>query len=216
MERYYDSLTGLPGMSYFYELADAEGRRLVTEGSTPAILFMDISGMKQFNHKHGFRQGDDLLISFASLLTDQFGIDNCSRFIQDHFVVVTDSKDVEERIRHLFKEWKKTGEMGKLPIRVGIYVYQNSGRDIVMACDNAKVACDMIRNTYSSGINYYNKELELDIEKKEYIISNIDRAICEKWINVYYQPIVRAVNGRVCDEEALSRWIDPLKGFLHP
>ena len=80
MERYYDSLTGLPGMSYFYELADAEGRRLVAEGSTPAILFMDISGMKQFNHKHGFRQGDDLLISFASLLTDQFGIDNCSRF----------------------------------------------------------------------------------------------------------------------------------------
>ncbi len=216
MERYYDSLTGLPGMSYFYELADAEGRRLVAEGSTPAILFMDISGMKQFNHKHGFRQGDDLLISFASLLTDQFGIDNCSRFIQDHFVVVTDSKDVEERIRHLFKEWKKIGEMGKMPIRVGIYVYQNSGRDIVMACDNAKVACDMIRNTYSSGINYFNKELELDIEKKEYIISNIDRAICEKWINVYYQPIVRAVNGRVCDEEALSRWIDPLKGFLSP
>ena len=216
MERYYDSLTGLPGMSYFYELADAEGRRLVMEGSTPAILFLDISGMKQFNHKHGFRQGDDLLISFASILSDQFGSDNCSRFIQDHFVVVTDSKDVEERIRHLFKEWKKTGDTGKLPIRVGIYVYQDAGKDIVVACDNAKVACDMLRNTYSSGINYYNKDLEEDLAKKEYIIGNLDRAIAEKWINVYYQPIVRAVNGRVCDEEALSRWIDPEKGFLSP
>ena len=51
---------------------------------------------------------------------------------------------------------------------------------------------------------------------KQYIIDNLDRALEEKWITVYYQPIVRAVNGRVCDEEALARWIDPEKGFLSP
>lgn len=51
---------------------------------------------------------------------------------------------------------------------------------------------------------------------KQYIIDNLDRALEEKQITVYYQPIVRAVNGRVCDEEALARWIDPKKGFLSP
>ncbi|MBO6214886.1 MAG: EAL domain-containing protein, partial [Lachnospiraceae bacterium] len=51
---------------------------------------------------------------------------------------------------------------------------------------------------------------------RQYIIENIDRAIDEGWIQVYYQPIVRAANGRVCDEEALARWIDPEKGFLTP
>ena len=51
---------------------------------------------------------------------------------------------------------------------------------------------------------------------KQYIIDNLDKALKEKWITVYYQPIVRGVNRRVCDEEALARWIDPVKGFLSP
>ena len=53
-------------------------------------------------------------------------------------------------------------------------------------------------------------------EKKQYVIENIDKAINEGWIKVYYQPIVRTANGRVCDEEALARWIDPEKGFMSP
>ncbi len=58
--------------------------------------------------------------------------------------------------------------------------------------------------------------MQEDLEKRDYIISNIDRAISEKWIRIYYQPIVRAINGKVCDEEALSRWIDPERGFMAP
>jgi EAL domain-containing protein (putative c-di-GMP-specific phosphodiesterase class I) len=44
----------------------------------------------------------------------------------------------------------------------------------------------------------------------------LDKAIENRWSQPYYQPIVRAVNGRVCDEEALARWIDPERGFLSP
>ena len=51
---------------------------------------------------------------------------------------------------------------------------------------------------------------------RQYIVENIDRAIEERWIQVFYQPIIRAVNEKVCDEEALARWIDPVKGFLSP
>ena len=55
----------------------------------------------------------------------------------------------------------------------------------------------------------------MDVDR-QYIIENFAKALNEKWITVYYQPIIRAVNGRVCDEEALARWIDPVKGFLSP
>ncbi len=33
---------------------------------------------------------------------------------------------------------------------------------------------------------------------------------------MYYQPIVRAINSKVCEEEALARWIDPERVFLSP
>ncbi len=47
---------------------------------------------------------------------------------------------------------------------------------------------------------------------KNYFIDNLDRAIKEGWIKAYHQPLVRAASGRVSDEEAFSRWVDPDKG----
>ncbi len=44
---------------------------------------------------------------------------------------------------------------------------------------------------------------------REYFIKNLDRAISEEWIKAYHQPLIRAANGRVCDEEAFARWEDP-------
>lgn len=53
-------------------------------------------------------------------------------------------------------------------------------------------------------------------EIRHYVITNFNKALNEGWIKVYYQAIVRASNGRVCEEEALSRWIDPDRGIIMP
>ncbi|MBQ6256699.1 MAG: EAL domain-containing protein, partial [Clostridia bacterium] len=53
-------------------------------------------------------------------------------------------------------------------------------------------------------------------KNRQEIIDNLDRAIEEGWIQVYYQPIVRSANGKVCDVEALARWNDPVRGLLMP
>ncbi len=212
----YDHLTGLPTMTCFFELAEAGCNRIIRDGKIPAILFFDLSGMKSYNRKYGFVEGDSQLIAFARLLESHFSNGNCSRFVQDHFVVFTERENVEDRIQTIFDEWRDCFHLQALPVRVGVFVIESNDIDIITASDNAKVASDMIRNTFVSGISYYDRELQEDLEKREYIISNIDRAIAEKWIKVYYQPIIRAANGRVCDEEALARWIDPVRGFMSP
>ena len=52
--------------------------------------------------------------------------------------------------------------------------------------------------------------------KSKYLIDNFDRALAEGWVEVYFQPIIRTSNGRVCAEEALVRWEDPQLGILNP
>ncbi|MCR4648685.1 MAG: GGDEF domain-containing phosphodiesterase [Lachnospiraceae bacterium] len=212
----HDHLTGLPSMTHFFDLAQNGCLEIFNSGCNPAVVFLDLSGMKSFNHKYGFVEGDNVLREFARILEEIFGKEKCSRFVQDHFVVYTCEKELENNIQTLFKKWKNARKEKALPVRAGVYLMDNTDFDIVTVCDNAKVAADLIRSTYVSRISYFNKELSEDIAKRDYIISNIDRAISEKWIQVYYQPIVRTVNGKVCDEEALSRWIDPEKGFLSP
>ncbi len=51
-------------------------------------------------------------------------------------------------------------------------------------------------------------------DDREYVLENFDRALREGWIQVYNQPIVRAANGMVSDEEALARWCDPVIGVM--
>lgn len=213
---YYDRLTGLPNMTHFFELAEAGRSRLVEKGEKPAFLFFNLTGMKLFNHKNGFTEGDRLITSMAKVLAKYFGSDNCGRIGKDHFVALASANGLEDVLEGLFEECEGINGGRSLPVRVGVYVDQGKDIDVVTACDRAQYACKLEHDSYVSVFRYFNDEMMAAEESRQYIIDNVDRAVEEGWIEVYYQAIVRASNGKVCDEEALARWIDPEKGFLSP
>lgn len=215
-ENYYDYLTGLPSMKHFFEIAEATKEKLLKEKKRPVLLFLDFSGMKFYNSKYGFAEGDRLLRAFSRLLVKYYGNENCSRFGQDHFAAITYDNDLEKTINKIFSDTEKLNGGKTLPLRVGIYKSQMEPIETSIACDRAKLACNALRNTYVSGFSYFDEEMKKSVDSRQYIIDNIDKAISKKWIQVYYQPIVRTVNGKVCNEEALARWCDPVKGIIMP
>ena len=212
----YDYLTGLPSMTYFFELADAFKDNTLESGEMPVLLYMDFSGMKFFNTQNGFAAGDKLLQEFAKLLRATFSNESCCRMGSDHFAAFTREEGLEETLDRFLEQCEKLNDGNSLPLRVGIYPGRIQAVPVSMACDRAKFACDSLSNTFKSGYSYYNSDLRDDAERRRYVITNLDRALNENWIQVHYQPIIRAVTGRVCDEEALSRWIDPNTGLLPP
>lgn len=56
----------------------------------------------------------------------------------------------------------------------------------------------------------------VDRDVRDYVISHLNEALENHWIQVYYQPVIRTLTGEVCGMEALARWIDPQIGFLSP
>ncbi len=216
MSTRYDDLTGLPAMSYFFELAEAGKTAMLEAGLSPVLIFLDMSGLKFFNQKFGFRQGNQLLKEFSVILGRLFSNENCGRFGQDHFAVYTHEEELEEKLTELFAECKKMNGGNSLSVRAGIYPYRIDPVDVSIACDRAKVACDELRGSYASGFKVYDRKLKEEVELRSHIIENIDKALDERWIKVFYQPIVRSSSGIVCDDEALSRWFDPERGILMP
>ena len=212
----YDYLTGLPSMTWFFELGADKVSSILERGGNPALVFLDFHGMKYFNRKNGFAEGDRLLQGFARILASHFGNDECSRLGQDHFAVITEEEGLEQALLEIFEASRGLNGGLTLPVHAGIHLHRLETVGISAACDRAKIACDALRSRYSSCFNYYNLSMRDDEEKRQYVIANLDRALVERWIHVYYQPIVRAVSGRVCHEEALARWIDPVKGWLSP
>ena len=212
----YDYLTGLPSMTYFFELAEAAVKDMLKNNLQPMLLYTDFSGMKFFNTKQGFSSGDKMLQDYACLLTKTFGNDNCCRIASDHFAVICENKELEKKLNIIFEEFGSLFDGKTPPVHVGIYPYGIEEVSVSTACDRAKLACSMLKGSYASVLSYYNAELREQTVLKQYIIENFETALREKWIHVYLQPIVRAVNEQVCDVEALARWIDPVKGLLNP
>lgn len=212
----FDDLTGLPNQRHFFDLALVERDRMVGCGENPAMLYFNLVGMKNFNRQYGFGEGDRLICVVAEILANQFGRHRTSRIGQDQFAAMTDEEYVEEALSAVFAACRKADEEKMLPLSVGIYLNSLEPVDMSIACDRAKYACDQRRGSYVSGFRYYDADMLKQVEVVRHVINNLDRALGERWVKVYYQPIIRTVNGNVCDEEALARWIDPVRGMLSP
>ncbi len=215
-EMNYDSLTGLPSMSFFFKLAEAGRNRMYEQEIPSAVVFINLKDLRFYNQKYGFIEGDTLIRSLAKLLDEEFGADNCSRFGQDHFAVFAEAEDLEKKLKTVFKEMKKANGGRSLPVRAGIYPDTMGLVETSLACDRAKYACKSIKNDRGSCFKYFDEKMLKWEINRQYVIENLDRALSEDWITAYYQPIVRSTNRKVCDEEALARWIDPDKGMLSP
>ena len=213
---YYDKLTDLPNMRHFFKLSAAEKIRLLESGESPATMYFDIIGMKNINRQYGFEAGDRMICEFAEILSGQFGRWRVCRYSGDHFAAVTSEKDCESQLQELFRKCDKANDGKGIQVRAGVYPGSLEMVDDNLACDRAKYACDQNRGSYISCFSVFDEAMLKRGEVYRYVINNLDKAISEQWLQVYYQPIVRAANGKVCDEEALSRWIDPVAGFLSP
>ncbi|MCR5664535.1 MAG: EAL domain-containing protein [Oscillospiraceae bacterium] len=213
---YTDALTGLPNMRSFFRRATDEKQTLADADEQPAMLYFDVIGMKFFNQQYGFEEGDRLLCEIGRILSRQFGERRVCRFSEDHFAAVGAEEGLEERLEAVFREVQEVNGGKTAPLRVGVYPCRLGQVGPAVACDHAKYACDRLKGTYSSGYIWFDNDMLGQLDDTRYIIDHLDQALTEGWIKVYYQPIIRTVNSRVCDEEALSRWIDPKRGFLSP
>lgn len=211
----YDDLTGLPNMGYFIMLAEAGSKRLRQNGEEPVILFIDYNNLKYYNHTFGLASGNELLLGLATALRRIFGSEYTGRFDSDHFAVYTTKKDLEAKLGKLFCQVSSLNHGNSLSVRVGI-VPLDQDKKVSTACDEARIAANSVKDRSKSGFAHFTKDLEEKTAMKEYILARFREALKEHWIKAYYQPIVDAKTGKVTDEEALARWIDPNYGMITP
>ena len=212
----YDFLTGLPSMTYFFKLAESARTDMHERNIPSVLLFVNMRGLRYYNKKFGFAEGDQLIKELSRVVSNIFGPECCSRFGQDHFAIFAEDKDIEKKLKRIFKEMKTANGGKTLPVNAGIYQDSMGIVETSLACDRAKAACDLNKDDNHSHFVYFDQKM-LDRElNRQYVVDNLDRALAENWITAFYQPIVRTMGSRVCDEEALARWIDPEKGMLSP
>ena len=211
-----DELTNVPNMNYFHDSAEKVLQDSSVELSSVCFVFLNIENFTSYNKKYGFKAGNDFLAEIAKILCRIFHEDYLSRFSDDYFVALCKLDTLDEKLKEARAKIQNSETSIRLGLKAGVYVPKERDIDPRIACDNARYACSTMKKKFEKNTAFYDDKMDEDFRRRQHIINNIDIATQKKYIEVYYQPVVWAENGKLCGAEALARWRDPVYGFLPP
>jgi diguanylate cyclase (GGDEF)-like protein len=211
-----DELTGLMGRKAFVkglsEIINEEG-----SSGDVSVVYFNITNLKFFNARNGVEAGDQLLRKLALLLKREFEGDLISRFSHDHFYVATKKKDIDLIAARINDILNREDDMREVQVKAGIrHVSPDEENIPVIICDEAKIACDTIKNRIDISHAEFYEDMRNQAEQNAYMAANLDLALDRGDIHVYFQPVVRTMTGKLNSMEALTRWEDPLFGQISP
>lgn len=227
-QAYTDFLTGL----YNRMCCERDLAKIVDSaeknGTTGAILYLDLDDFKHINDSLGHQYGDVLLKAISHSLRRIEGLENtCYRMGGDEFVIVIPPEVYDHcdrivaDIKDVFaKPWYLKDSDYYCTMSMGIVSFPEFGtgvHDLIKKADiamyEAKKSGKNRLATYSDGIDSASGK-RLDMEKNMRDATNSGF----KEFEVYFQPIVEIDKGveECVGAEALVRWNSQEMGFISP
>lgn len=221
-----DPVTGLLNMHAFYQRVQqkVDALRKTVEPGTLEVrycpVYLNLTNFKVYNEMHGIYEGDRMLRKIGQLLKGAFPASYITRLSGDNFALFVPRDNLEAKLKEVCQAVNNEVRMPNIAMKAGIGSIETAvsvhRRPITTYFDQAKLASDSIKKDATRSIAFYNESMRQSIADRIFILDNLDRAIREGHIKVYYQPVMRAMTSKLCGCEALARWIAPTKGLLPP
>ena len=204
-----DWLTGLSGMARFHALARMGMSFLANSGQHCVAIAFDIMGMKAFNTRYGRSEGDRLLCALADALRAEFGSEACSRVGEDHFYAFAPEQGVTQKVKSVFSRFASADFEHVPPMRAGLYLCDETDDIVAVGFDRARIACDLDRASVAVPPRLVHRRDEgrgTDSHPRPRMFGPGHRRGMDPSL---LPAVVRSTTGKVCEEEALARWVDP-------
>lgn len=222
----HDNLTGLFNRTWFInKLRQAMERAKYDENYLFAILFFDLDRFKLVNDSLGHLVGDRLLVAVAQRLKSYPEIKEAvARFGGDEFTVFLEEF---EDIRKATQIAQQLCEVLAQPLAIGEYeVFITSCIGIAPSSVEYEQPEDLIRDAdiamyraKAQGTGQYavfNQDMYDQIVARSRLENDLRQALPNQEFQLYYQPIVSLIAGRIIGFEALLRWQHPTQSFISP
>jgi diguanylate cyclase (GGDEF)-like protein len=228
----YDQVTGLPNRRLLMDRLERSLRETARAGATGVVMHVHLDRFKQISEAFGLGIGDSLMKGVAMRL--DFGLRASAaagkpgvklyRTGDDEFTLLLPGMGrgddtaalAQGLLAAMAAPFRAGGQDLSITAGIGIAVFPDDGMEASGLASHAGVAARHANEQGGKGYQFYAKELNATSLKRLSVESELRRALEQNELRLYYQPKVRAHNGRGTGAEILVRWQHPERGLVSP
>jgi diguanylate cyclase (GGDEF)-like protein/PAS domain S-box-containing protein len=219
-----DALTGLPNRRLLGDRVEFALSMAQRDGTSFALLFLDLDRFKHINDSLGHQFGDRVLSDVAERIKSCLRqVDTVARLGGDEFVMLghqVDAAGAEATARRVIDAMARPFMLDGLSFTVtcsiGIALYPNDGTSMDELLRHADKAMYSVKEGGGAGYRFHLPRKDVDLRSRMRIDHAMRQALAQGRFRLHYQPQVDLTSGRVVGAEALLRWHDPEMGEMSP
>lgn len=225
-----DSLTGIGNRARLEEDLRNALETCKTEGTSLALLYIDVDNFRTVNDSLGHGAGDQYLreaverlnrFAPSDALVCRYGGDKFTVLIQG--LPAWDGDSLRSHLRAatnaillgMSEPVQLGGETLPMSVSVGVAMYPLDGQSSEKLVSSADAAMYLAKRSGRNNMQFASPELTGDARRQLATTNDIRRGIDEEEFEPFYQPIVDVAAGRVVGAEALLRWRHPKRGIVN-
>ncbi|MBW8862386.1 MAG: EAL domain-containing protein [Acidobacteria bacterium] len=220
---YHDALTDLPNRALLHDRLAQATRLAHREGTTLALLLLDLNGFKEINDTLGHHAGDLVLQCVGSRIRGTLrDADTVARLGGDEFAIVLPTVDVDgavltaEKVLHEIEQPCLVDHRAlTVHASLGIACFPDHGTSAEALLQKADVAM-YVAKTDRCGVAVYAASRDRHSHRRLTFISDLRRGLDEAQFFVEYQPMLHLRTNQIIGVEALVRWNHPQQGRVLP
>ena len=217
----HDSLTGLWNRHVFIEALKESTNDPQRKAS---LIIIDIDRFAQINDVAGHAIGDRLLCAVADRLrfleklghgVARLGADEFACLLLEPHESSEADRIVESLRQRLDVPFVVNDNQYFIHTTIGVAEYPKDGcGDLLL--QNAGIALLSAKSSARGSVAKYHPDLERRLSARSRIERDLSHAIERDQFEMFYQPVIDAVSGKMTAAEALLRWKHPELGLLTP
>ncbi|MGB0671450.1 MAG: EAL domain-containing protein, partial [Rhodospirillales bacterium] len=221
----YDSLTKLPNRSLFLDRLGQNLAHMGRQGRNLALMFIDLDGFKLVNDTLGHDMGDELLKEASErLLSCIRNGDTVARLGGDEFTVIMPNLEdprnapiVAQRVLDsLSQAFVLGGHEVFVSGSIGITIFPDDANDASELIKNADAAMYRAKEQGKANYQFFTSDMNAEVKERLVLKNNLSKALARDEFELYYQPKLDLMTGRIRSAEALMRWQNPELGNVSP
>ncbi len=191
--------------------------------SNIVLVSTDVENFHFINDKYGYSLGNEILNIVYEELASASAFQFTARFFSDVFVSIVDSTELSRNAlleqlqvldQRICQRIQSTYQINFFRTNSGVcYISRDTDPESTISCANVarRIAKKMVSHSC-----IYSPEIDQQEKVQAEILHSFHQAITDEEFQIYLQPKVIPVTGRISSAEVLVRWVRDGKLFLSP